>query len=684
MPKNRTKNSPRPVVEEPYIKDFLDMVAPSVIDFKVDHYLCGNTCRCVWALREYPTSTDEQAILRHLGEMDGVTIRIYTRQVTPSEERRIIHNAANKHRMSRSSTEDLQQTVTAEANLQDVVTLVSSMHRNREPLLHCAVFLELTAPDYDALKLLQTDVLTELVRSKLNVDRLMLRQQEGFISVMPAGRNAFGAQFERVLPASSVANLYPFNYSGKTDPHGFYIGKDKYGANILVDFDKRDDDKTSANILILGNSGQGKSYLLKLLLLNFLEAGKSVISLDVEHEQKDMCETVGGCFMDLMGGVYRINPLEPKCWDDGSGPEDRDAPEAFRKSTRLSQHISFLKDFFRAYKDFSDRHIDAIEIMVGKLYAKWGISDSTNFAGLKPQDYHANRTRNLQRNEQWRRLVDYLYGRNIELQTFGSIETRGIRPLREGDLTFSEEIILSGHGLNFQFDFTSDEAQREVLGPAADCLEPGGWLDILCNYDAARQEADATLSLTLHRQDGVVQKLFTYPLGKEERALLRKQMEADYLGRTGKTLNDYYAQLDMEREAPPELTAGTKRLPVDAVSFTDEITECDGKLNFYIPINFDPDAVFGTNVASAFNDDWLNVYANFGWKTGRIDSALTVCLVCSDGHEFEFFYPLTSAEQVQLWNQMDAYCHQQNGQSLGETRTALLREQAEEGLEIRL
>lgn len=387
MPKNRTKNSPRPVVEEPYIKDFLDMVAPSVIDFKVDHYLYGNTCRCVWALREYPTSTDEQAILRHLGEMDGVTIRIYTRQVTPSEERRIIHNAANKHRMSRSSTEDLQQTVTAEANLQDVVTLVSSMHRNREPLLHCAVFLELTAPDYDAFKLLQTDVLTELVRSKLNVDRLMLRQQEGFVSVMPAGRNAFGAQFERVLPASSVANLYPFNYSGKTDPHGFYIGKDKYGANILVDFDKRDDDKTSANILILGNSGQGKSYLLKLLLLNFLEAGKSVISLDVEHEQKDMCETVGGCFMDLMGGVYRINPLEPKCWDDGSGPEDRDAPEAFRKSTRLSQHISFLKDFFRAYKDFSDRHIDAIEIMVGKLYAKWGISDSTNFAGLKPQDY---------------------------------------------------------------------------------------------------------------------------------------------------------------------------------------------------------------------------------------------------------------------------------------------------------
>lgn len=203
MPKNRTKNSPRPVVEEPYIKDFLDMVAPSVIDFKVDHYLCGNTCRCVWALREYPTSTDEQAILRHLGEMDGVTIRIYTRQVTPSEERRIIHNAANKHRMSRSSTEDLQQTVTAEANLQDVVTLVSSMHRNREPLLHCAVFLELTAPDYDTLKLLQTDVLTELVRSKLNVDRLTAKHlgiSNGYLCDIEQGRRPApeGAFVERI------------------------------------------------------------------------------------------------------------------------------------------------------------------------------------------------------------------------------------------------------------------------------------------------------------------------------------------------------------------------------------------------------------------------------------------------------------------------------------------------------
>ena len=299
--------------------------------------------------------------------------------------------------------------------------------------------------------------------------------------------------------------------------------------------------------------------------------------------------------------------------------------------------------------------------------------------------YHADRPRSIQRSEQWRKFVDYLYGRDIEPQTFGPVETRGIRPLLEGDLSFSDEIVLSGHKLNFKYDFINDEARREVLGTMVDCPEPGDGLDILCHYDAARQDTGSSLSLTLYRHDGLEQKSFSYPLGKEERALLRKQMEADCLGRTGQTLNGYYAQLDLDRGgSPPELKGGIKRLPVDAVSFTDEITECDGKLLFYIPTYFDPDAVFETHVCTDTNDDWVDVYAGFDWKTGRMDSALTVRLCCTDGHEFEFSYRLTPAEQVQLWDKMDAYCRQQNGQSLEEARAALLQTQAEEGMEIRM
>ena len=367
-------------------KDFLDMIAPAAVKFNTDHFILGSRYHTAMALKSYPPMTDELALLRGLGDMGGVDLRLTARQVTPAEEDAILHAATNKSRMERSNTNDYKQSVTAEANLRDMAELLAKQRQEKEPLIHCGVYLDIAAADTEKLRTARNTVSAQLVRSRMGADPLLLRQREGFLSANPAGGSQLANFAERVLPARSVANLYPMNYSGKTDPKGFFIGRDRFGSNIIVDFDRRASDKTNASALILGNTGQGKSYLLKLLLCNVREAGKSVISLDSEHEMEDECRALGGCFLDYLSGQYRINLLEPRCWDDGSGPEDPDAPDAFR-GTLLSQHISFLKDFFRAYKDFSDRHIDAIEIMVGKLYAKWGISDSTNFAGLKPQDY---------------------------------------------------------------------------------------------------------------------------------------------------------------------------------------------------------------------------------------------------------------------------------------------------------
>lgn len=374
-------------MEEIRTKDFFDCILPGTIKFLSDHYIIGDSYRCVWAIREYPPSTEEQAILSQLADRNGVTLRIYHRLVESMEQRKIIQNATRKNKLM-SGGNDVNETIEAEGNLQDVIELLANLRKNREPLLHCSVFIELKAKSMDELKELQSEIAMELTRSKISVDRLTLRQKEGFLSALPVGANQFGAQYERVLPASSVANLYPFNFSGKTDPHGIYIGRDKFGTNILVDFERRSEDKTTSNILILGNSGQGKSYLLKLILTNLRESGKSVIVLDAEAEYQDLTESLGGCYIDFMSGEYIVNPLEPKAWSDGSdSSSDPEAPAAFRKVTRLSQHIAYLKDFFRSYRDFTDSQIDTIEILLSKLYARFGITDSTDYSKMKPTDY---------------------------------------------------------------------------------------------------------------------------------------------------------------------------------------------------------------------------------------------------------------------------------------------------------
>lgn len=372
--------------EEIRTKDFFDCILPGTIKFMSDHYILGDSYRCVWAIREYPPTTEEQAILAQLADRSGVTLRIYHRLVESMEQRKIVQNATRRNKLKTGSN-DMNETIEAEGNLQDVIELLANLRKNKEPLLHCSVFLEMKAKSLDALKELQSDISMELTRSKISVDRLTLRQKEGFLSALPTGYNQFGAQFERVLPASSVANLYPFNFSGKTDPHGLYIGRDKYGTNILVDFDRRAEDKTTSNILILGNSGQGKSYLLKLLLTNIRESGKRVICLDPECEYEELSEALGGCYIDFLSGEYTINPLEPKAWTDGPEELDLTASEAFKKVTRLSQHIAFLKDFFRAYKDFNDVQLDTIEILLTKLYARFGITDATDYSTKRPTDF---------------------------------------------------------------------------------------------------------------------------------------------------------------------------------------------------------------------------------------------------------------------------------------------------------
>ena len=131
-------------MEEIRTKDFFDCILPGTIKFLSDHYIVGDSYRCVWAIREYPPSTEEQAILSQLADRNGVTLRIYHRLVEAMEQRKILQNATRKNKLM-STGSDVNETIEAEGNLQDVVELLANLRKNKEPLLHCSVFIELKA-----------------------------------------------------------------------------------------------------------------------------------------------------------------------------------------------------------------------------------------------------------------------------------------------------------------------------------------------------------------------------------------------------------------------------------------------------------------------------------------------------------------------------------------------------------
>ena len=76
MSKKKTKIITPEQQEEIRTKDFFDCILPSTVKFHTDYYIVGDSFRSVWAIKEYPPTTEEQAILSQLGDRNGVTLRI--------------------------------------------------------------------------------------------------------------------------------------------------------------------------------------------------------------------------------------------------------------------------------------------------------------------------------------------------------------------------------------------------------------------------------------------------------------------------------------------------------------------------------------------------------------------------------------------------------------------------------
>ena len=107
------------------------------------------------------------------------------------------------------------------------------------------------------------------------------------------------------------------------------------------------------------------------------------------------------------------------------------------------------------------------------------------------------------------------------------------------------------------------------------------------------------------------------------------------------------------------------------------IEEMDNLLNFYLAINCDVDALFGTHFDKNDSDSWLNVYADYNLDAGEVVGVLELTLCRYDGVDIPMRYLLSDDERATLLAQMRDYC-QQCGTPLDEWRAEYLAEREAE------
>ena len=335
---------------------------PDILSFSQNDVRIGELFHSIIVIREYPIYTNKHGILMELGRMEGVNIRMFIRGLSENESKNIIRNSQRKNNMLRQA-KDMKTKIDGDMNDLDLSNMLISMREKGQSMSYLSLFIDIFSDNLENLHDTFDKVTFILNSNDISYSRLSFRQEDAFLSSIYFGYNHFNNDYARVLPCVSISNLYPFSYFGKYDRHGFYIGNDEFGGDIIDDISLNDSDKTNSNVIVLGNSGQGKSYLLKLLSCNILESGKNVIIFDPEDEYDILTKNLHGESISFSNDSICINPLEFFI-ENGSEYD-------------YKGHVAFLLNFFNISCELNSEDLSILESIIHKLYSKFGIYESS-------------------------------------------------------------------------------------------------------------------------------------------------------------------------------------------------------------------------------------------------------------------------------------------------------------------
>lgn len=154
---------------------------------------------------------------------------------------------------------------------------------NSDDLFEISVLVTVNAKSKEELEELSAVIKSKASEHFVTLKPMVLKQQEGFLSVMPYGINKSGVS--TVMLSSEASVMTPFSFPTLLDEGGLFYGINvRSGEPLVID---RKLDK-NANGFVFGKSGGGKSFFVKLeqsaLLWSEKHKNDSIIVVDPDGE----------------------------------------------------------------------------------------------------------------------------------------------------------------------------------------------------------------------------------------------------------------------------------------------------------------------------------------------------------------------------------------------------------------
>ncbi|MBI5045258.1 MAG: DUF87 domain-containing protein [Candidatus Levybacteria bacterium] len=193
-----------------------------------------------------------------------------------------------------------------EAALEDAMGLQEELAKGVERFFQFSFYITVSADSLNELTEATKQLRTTLSSLLLTAKTATLQMEDGFKSTMPIAQDRL--YITRNMDTTSLASTFPFTSAVLTQNKGVMYGINQQNGSLII-FDRFS--LENANEVVLGKSGSGKSYLIKLEIMRQFMLGTEVIVVDPEGEYETLTKTLGGEVVEFSSNSpIKINPFD--------------------------------------------------------------------------------------------------------------------------------------------------------------------------------------------------------------------------------------------------------------------------------------------------------------------------------------------------------------------------------------
>ena len=363
---------------------FKERIAPKGLKFSEKDLILGDAYVSVLTLVSYPSLVN----IGWLGAVANVNNTRMVMTISPTDNQEIsntLKKSISELKSKMININDYNDQILFNNQMQDLVELVNRIDREHERFSLLTVNFLCYGETRESMEKAKKELKATLSAYGLGGADLIFEQERSLKMCLPTMYCDLEKQYGLPIPMMTVASSFPFIFQNlQDDGDAIMLGNDALGGLIFFDLWKRTNKRNNSNAVIIGKSGSGKSTLIKKLIRGAWCRGSKIIVIDPEREFRDLCENVGGCWIDCGTGTSGIiNPLEVRL-----GADDFDDKDSKDINNDLSKHFQTFRTFIRYYlQDLSAYELTKIEEILIEVYRDKGIDFDTDLSKLSSDDY---------------------------------------------------------------------------------------------------------------------------------------------------------------------------------------------------------------------------------------------------------------------------------------------------------